>query len=380
MTDFKSKNDAARGAAGGRLSIRTVFASKDAGVDSVYARNRIPGIISTASGALLLVHEARRSWEDWAYIDIIVVRSTDGGKTFERPFYICRGVEDGLTANNAVLIAAGERIHVIYCKKYAVPGVDGSGVFMRTSDDDGCTFGPERDITSATRPDIRNVFATGPGHGIQLFDGTLIVPVWMVLKSAGVEPKEHRPAVVSVLYSLDGGSTFRLGPIIGDTAQAGDFNETSAVQLEDGSVMLNIRTGALRDDTGGYVHPGYCYRSISVSPDGVGGYSAPYLDKNLLDPVCYGSTAAYNIEGLPYGVLFVNCEHPSKRENLVVKLSLDGGRTYPYKRAITTGIAGYADITVAKDGSIYVFYEEDAGLYLKLARFDLDWLTGGAVK
>src|SRR6476660_8201097 len=55
----------------------------EAGKDD-YALYRIPGIIVTAKGTVLAYCEARlNSGSDWGTIDIMLRRSTDGGKTWQ---------------------------------------------------------------------------------------------------------------------------------------------------------------------------------------------------------------------------------------------------------------------------------------------------------
>src|SRR5204863_9105632 len=47
-----------------------------------YAFYRIPGLVVTSKGTVLAYCEARRSSSDWSAIDIMMRRSTDGGKTW----------------------------------------------------------------------------------------------------------------------------------------------------------------------------------------------------------------------------------------------------------------------------------------------------------
>src|SRR6185437_15578703 len=57
----------------------TVFEGGQGG----YLMYRIPGIVVTKRGTVLVYNEARRnSGNDWATIDIVMRRSTDGGATF----------------------------------------------------------------------------------------------------------------------------------------------------------------------------------------------------------------------------------------------------------------------------------------------------------
>jgi sialidase-1 len=85
-------------------------------------------------------------------------------------------------------------------------------------------------------------------------------------------------------------------------------------------------------------------------------------------------------------LLFVNPHNPSGRErrNLSVKMNEDGGQTWPVARSIEPGTSGYADLAAGPDGSIFCLYERGSAgggatnpRSLCLARFNLEWLTGG---
>ena len=70
-----------------------------------YARFRIPGVVTTAQGTLLAYCEARRRDSDWAEIDILLHRSTDGGRSFSAPVVLASGTSMKKTVNNPVMIA-----------------------------------------------------------------------------------------------------------------------------------------------------------------------------------------------------------------------------------------------------------------------------------
>jgi sialidase-1 len=75
------------------------------------------------------------------------------------------------------------------------------------------------------------------------------------------------------------------------------------------------------------------------------------------------------------------------RKNLSVKLSYDEGKTWPVNKTLESGYSAYSDLAVGPDGAIYCFYERgsDDGkgkrvttyTHLTVARFNLEWLTGG---
>jgi sialidase-1 len=363
-----------------------------------YALYRIPGIIVTAKGTILAYCEARKSNSDWAAIDVLLRRSTDGGRTFDVPRRIAHfgpavpknpvaiarkvGREGEQTVNNPVAIAdRSGAVHFLYCVEY-------DRCFYMRSDDDGVTFSRPADVTAAFEG-FRNLYdwkviATGPAHGIQLRTGRLMVPVWL---SPGTGGNGHRPSVTATIFSDDGGKTWRAGEIaVPDTAEWVFPNETVAVELADGRVMLNARSESKA-----------ARRILTVSPDGATGWSRPRFDEALKEPICMASIVRFS--AVPQSdknrILFANPDNltradgkwsPGKsadRKNLSIKLSYDEGQTWPVNKVLEPGASAYSDLAVLPDGTILCWYERapenNKGAYgrLTLARFTLEWLTDG---
>lgn len=312
-----------------------------------YQRYRIPGIIVTQRGTILLYCEARKSPDDWAEMDILLRRSEDGGKTFSEEQKIACGTEERPTVNNPVLMQDGSgRIHFLYCETYAVRG---GRVLQRYSDDDGLTWSAPKDITYATFPEKRNVFALGPGHGICTREGRLLVPFWTVFKESGAEVNAHAPSQTGTLYSDDGGEHWQAGEIV--PSQVKDANETAICRLQDGRLYLNIRCDGQ-------------HRAFSLSESGIGGWSAAEEDHRLPDPRCFGSVCTVADGVHPYTVLFVNCESETERKNIVLKGSCDGLQSWSLRKVIDAERGGYADLAAdAGRGCVYVLYEEAWGMY-----------------
>ena len=174
--------------------------------DATYEKHRIPGMLVTCKGTLLAYNEARRTAEDWAMMDILLQRSTDGGATFSAPVALANGTEQHPTTNNPVMMQDRTgRLHFLYCEDY---GTNGGRVLQRTSDDDGITWSAPRDITRFTAPAERTCFALGPGHGICTDSGMLLVPVWLVPALYGTPTRKHGPSVVTTLTSTDNGESW----------------------------------------------------------------------------------------------------------------------------------------------------------------------------
>ena len=57
-----------------------------------YGHFRIPGIVTTAAGTLLAYTEARKNAGDWAPMDVLMKRSTDGGNTWSESQMLAAGL------------------------------------------------------------------------------------------------------------------------------------------------------------------------------------------------------------------------------------------------------------------------------------------------
>ncbi len=70
-----------------------------------YAFYRIPGIVVTVKGTVLAYCEARLdNRSDWSTMDVVMRRSTDGGKSWSEP-YVVSGVEGPKEENPAAVAA-----------------------------------------------------------------------------------------------------------------------------------------------------------------------------------------------------------------------------------------------------------------------------------
>jgi sialidase-1 len=324
-------------------------------------------------------------------------RSTDGGATFSPPRGIAhsptpvtrnpvaierkQGEATDITYNNPVAIAGRDGIvHFLFCVEYM-------RVFYMRSADDGETFSTPVEITKAfdalKQKYPWRVVATGPGHGIELSNGRLLVPIWMAL---GTKGNGHAPSETATVYSDDNGTTWHAGEIaVPDTPQFPSPNETTAVELANGRVMLNVRSPAKENR-----------RVIVISKDGATKWSEPRFQEDLPDPICFASLVRLSTAKTDEKnrLLFSNPDNLARadgkdvvnkdRKNLTVRLSYDEGKSWPIKRSIEPGSSGYSDLAVLPDGKILCYYETGSGepgsfpnRLLVLARFNLEWLTAG---
>jgi len=357
---------------------------------------RIPGIVVTAKGSVLAYCEARKySSADRGEIEIHLRRSTDGGRTWSPPKQVAHlgprlarnphmpedkkkkdmGGPNEQTVNNPVAIAGRDgTVHLLYCVEYM-------RCFHIRSDDDGVTWSAPVEITSAFdqfRPELDwQVIATGPGHAVQLKSGRLAAPFWMTT----YEKQAKLRHAVGVIYSDNGGRTWQRGDIA-----IRNGGEPNIAELADGRVLVTARNSDPRNR-----------RMAAFSPDGVTGWSQPEFIEDLLEPGCMAGLVSHpgTAEKRKPFLLFSNpdtTKHDHKdRVNVTIKLSEDGGRTWPVSKLLQSGPSAYSDLAVLPDGTILCFYESgtpEAALkhrrpwaysHITLARFNLEWLTSGNV-
>jgi len=347
-----------------------------------FARYRIPGVVVTDKGTLLAYCEARRNdSKDWGEIEIHLRRSVDGGKTWLPSQYIAHhgprfegnprketGGEQEQTVNNPVAIVDRQSgaIEFLYCVNYA-------RCFSMRSTDDGQTWSKPAEITGTFEPFREKydwkVIATGPGHGVQLSGGRLVVPIWLAYGDVG----DHGPSACGTIYSDDHGQSWIAGEIaVPNENEYGNPNESILTTLSDGRVMMITRSVSKPNR-----------KIVTSSDDGATGWCRPAFHEQLWEPICMASIVAH--PSAPGTLIFSNPhslaqgpdghEKPAgrgKRKNLSIKLSRDDGKTWPVDKTLDAGPSAYSDLAVLPDGSVICLYEADQSIVA--AKFNLDWL------
>lgn len=352
-----------------------LFQQKDlfiSGLDGVNIY-RIPSLLTTSSGVILAFCEAREG-DDCSPTDLVLKRSLRARKTLIR--------NDGVNMNGVVwakdrkwqpmqvvLPGKGEAImnpcpvidrsngtiwlgcaKVIGGLEKHMKGIGETRTLILKSTDDGKTWSKPVDITASV-----GVFVPGPGVGIQLQSGRLVIPGY----------DSRKGAYSAVIYSDDNGRSWQAGD-----KMVKQTNESQVVQLSGGTIMLNMRSSK--------------YRDVAISGDGGKSWGDLITDKTLIDSWgCQSSLLYYTRQSDGFAkdrILFANPAHESNRFNMTVRLSYDNAKTWPVSKTVYTGPAAYSSLTVLEDGTIGLLYETGADHpYQKIAfaRFNLEWLTGG---
>lgn len=323
-----------------------------------YACYRIPAIVRTPDGTLLAFAEARKNnCADFGDVRVVLLRSHNGGKTWG-PMQVV--AENGtLQADNATPVVdtmdsryPHGRVFLLYSTGDApssavLAGKGTRRVWVRTSVDDGATWSKPVEITASVKLPSWRDYATGPVHALQLtigpHRGRLVIPAY---HSAGPEQSKNRQYEANSFFSDDHGRTWHLG---GTIAWPGS-NESTVAQTVTGEVVMNSR-----DESASHA------RILSFSKDGGDHWEGPFAAFDLPDPVCQGSMLRYSLSGGKSVLLFSNAGSPSKRVNLTISVSRDGGHTWPKHTVIFPGPAGYSDIVVMPKGRLGVLWEKGGG-------------------
>jgi len=265
-----------------------------------YHTYRIPGIVLSNEGTLLAFCEGRKTGRgDHGDLDLVLRRSTDGGKTWE-PMQLV--YEEGGTAKITignpcpVVDRTNGTIWLPFCR-------DNDRVFITKSTDDGRSWAQPVEITERVKKPEWGWYATGPGHGIQLTSGRLLIPCDCGdSKGWGDWDKKGRSLV---FYSDDHGQTWNLGGV----TEPGT-NECEAVELADGSLLLSMRQ---------YLGPKQ--RAFCTSSDGGLTWSKPKHHPEVHCPVCQSSILRYTLAPAEKNRILYSGPGGPGRSHMTVRLS-----------------------------------------------------------
>jgi len=333
-----------------------------------YHTFRIPALIATVKGTLLAFAEGRKgSSSDTGDIDIVLRRSLDGGETWE-PMQVV--ADDGPNTIGNPCPVVDRDTGTIWLpltrnlgedkedKIKDRTGKESRTVWMTKSTDDGATWEKPWEITETTKDPDWTWYATGPGNGIQLKSGRLVVPCDHALVGSEMY-RSH------AIYSDDHGETWQLGGTIGE-----NVNECQVVERGDGSLLMNMRS-----------YHGNNRRCVATSLDGGLTWTQAIPDDELVEPVCQASLIRLpSKENDGKSRLLFSNPASTERVRMTVRLSYDEGVSWPVSRLLDERPSAYSSLAVLPDGKIGCLYErgeESAYEKITFARFSLGWLTDG---
>lgn len=342
---------------------------------------RIPGLVTTNDGSLIAVYDNRYSGsvDLQADVDVAMSRSTDGGQTWSPMKVIMDMGEYGGLPNDqngigdpAILVdrttgtiwvaAVWAHGHPDkrnwWASKQGLKPETTSQFVLVKSEDDGITWSEPINITEQIKDPDWYLLLQGPGKGITLKDGTLVFP-------AQFKDAEQMPHS-TLIYSKDNGETWTIG-----TGAKSNTTEAQIVELENGSLMLNMRDNRNREAKDG-LHG----RSVVITKDlGRTWTEHPTSRKVLQESTCMASLISYKHSEKGQILFFSNPNTTKGRGHMSIKTSFDQGNTWPKENQLELyedNTYGYSCMTIVDKDHIGILYEGNKELFFeKVAINDL---------
>ncbi|MCH7687684.1 MAG: exo-alpha-sialidase [Planctomycetes bacterium] len=317
-----------------------------------YHTYRIPALVVSTRGTLLAICEGRKNnHNDWGEINIVLKRSFDNGTTWQR-MQIVAAEEGDITIGNPAPVVDTDtgKVWLAFCR-------NNDQVYVTNSADDGATWSTPENITRDVKLPAWTWYATGPGHGIQLKTGRLLIPCW-----ADGTQKIGEIQFSFCIYSDDHGATWKRGRAL--TRNASD--ECDIVELNDGSIYLNARS-----------RKGKRQRAWALSRDRGHSWSEVRYDAAQPEPSCDGAVLRLTDTRLfKKNRVLVSCPaNPRSRDHLTVRMSYDECRSWSVSKLVDAGYSGYSDLAATTDKTILCLYETNSVRDITLVRFNVEWLT-----
>ncbi len=346
---------------------------------------RIPGIVKTPKGTLIACFDIRykHAGDLPADITVGISTSTDDGNTWS-PITTAMdyaGLPGGQGVGDATILVdpsngrvwlmgmrtPGSNKHPIWGSKAGTADIQDCGqIYVSYSDDEGKTWSAPRNITADLKrvgdEDTKDWGLTfqGPGAGIAMKDGTLVVPaqIWgfdgdkfaRYGENAG-KPHSGRHGVL--FYSKDHGKTWT-----SSKRMVWGGSESTVAQLDNGKLFFNAREG----------HPG---TRISAITDDLG-ETWEYLETTpLRQPGNLCQAAVLNMGGK----LYFSNPNSGGRNTMTLRMSADDGKSW--NKGIVydpRGCAGYSSLCPIDDETIGVIYEgnSDYHYFLRVPLKEID--------
>ncbi|WEB39613.1 exo-alpha-sialidase [Streptomyces yunnanensis] len=349
---------------------------------------RIPAIVRTVRGTLLAFAEGRvHDCGDAGDIDLVLKRSTDGGRTWGPLQVVNHG--DGDTHGNPAPLVDRRTGRIILAETYNKGRTDGLSCdvpcdrtpHLQYSDDDGATWSAPRDLTRSIRPRRWNSwYATGPVHGIQLAHGRHAGRLVFGVNAESYTGARITANHAALVHSDDGGTTWRVGaldtwPIAPDGTFRQKPSEMTLLERSDGSIYVN---GREQDGTD------LGNRTATVSRDGGDSFTAPFRTiPDLYTPMVQASALRLprsSGDGGHGRTLLAAPADPDRRRTMTIRSSYDEGRTWEgvdRGARVSADWSGYSDLVAVSPTVTGLLYEggtADARDEIRFARFTEQWL------
>jgi sialidase-1 len=331
-----------------------VFVSGEDG----YHTYRIPAVVKAKTGALLAFCEGRKSaGGDSGNIDILLKRSTDGGRTWGAMQTVWDDADNTCgnpcpvldESTGTLWLLLTHNLGTDHEREIAARTSKGTRtVWVASSTDHGATWTKPVEITSTTKDPSWTWYATGPGVGIQIKQGEhagrLVIPCDHNYDDPDDATKKKQISGSHAIYSDDHGKTWKLSATIRP-----NMNECQVVELFDGrgTLLMDMRSKSGRN-----------LRMESTSKDGGATWTAPFDSSGLIEPVCQASIVRHEAaKAGERGLLVFSNPAAKTRVQLTVKASADDAKTWREVAVLHPGPSAYSSLVSLDAGTVGCFYE-----------------------
>ena len=313
----------------------TVFSAGDDYVNSY----RIPSLLTTKDGSLLVFCEARReSWQDKSRTDIVVKRSTDNGETWSAMQDLTQGTTGAYMDPTPVLDSSTGKIF-LFTTFWPVDNHQGvsNRAILITSDDNGQTWSAPADVTTSLIPEGRHIYGFGPGAGLQMigekYRERLILP-------ARLSDVEGKRAYDVAIFSDNYGKTWTVG------GNGSTDNEFQIAESPNGTLVYNARVSGAR--------------MVAYSKDGGMTWSKAVEEPALPGVLkgCQASVLGKNEKLYFSGIKGIK-ETPEydERAGLTLYQSCNGGKIWDNGLPLYDKASGYSCMSLLPNGQMAIIFE-----------------------
>ncbi len=298
---------------------------------------RIPSLLRVGSTLLLAFAEGRQQRSDHGSVDIVLKRSTDGGKLWSDLVVAVGGAnaDEGRqrragTAGNPTPLydSAAAEVVLFFCRENAE-------IHSSRSRDEGATWSTPSALAGWSRPADWRWLAVGPPGALVTRAGRWLLPCDGF--ADGARFYDAKRVFSFVLVSDDRGASWRSSELLDGG------NECQAAELDDNTLLLNMRS---RDSK----------RLYSASADGGDTWSAPAPSRPAVrDGNCQGSMIS--LRGGSALIATSTAGVTSPRSRLTAYVSTDRGATWRTHALVEPGPAAYSSLAELSDGEVGCLYE-----------------------